>query len=660
MMRANDMPYRSTIPGLALCWLLAIPLLWLSMVRAPALHVDVGSWGDHAALTGVHGPEESSTENYRWTTAHAELALPNLSPAYRLLVLRAHGWRPQGPAPRVDIGLPGRAWATIQTSDQVRVYRLLLPNDATPASTRVSFTSQTYAPPDDPRLIGFAIDWVELRRLGATALPGAWQLLGQGVLLALLLLMIGYLCAPGPFAPLPERRQLLDTTSAGQRRWRVAIGAAILACLALLLLNLSEPLWLGLALLQWLILASGLLASLLIGGRLLERALQPWMAPAQARAAIALILAACALRLAGAIHPFFDTHDLPVHDRWMHAVTAGQLYLYSTPAELQNRMTFNPPAGYLLLAPFWLLLGDLRLTIQAGTALIDGLACLVLLGIARELRLTGRAAVWGLALYVALPINMTILWWGFAANQIAQGLWMLLLWLILRLARAPTRRNALLAGIVTAVCALTHIGALVLTVAILGLLALAGRVVLPRTAWRSIWVTFACAALLLVPIYFSAAAAPVLMQPPNPNTRTLAESFARGMQMRDLRLLFVRQAFTLGFTEPLLALVPAGLLALWHAPQRHTLQRSLLASWLAVCALFLVISVSLGFLTRYVYFAAPLFCLAGGCAVGWIWRRPGGRAVVVALVVLVAWVGAALWFSGVLLRDKPSLLPLTQ
>jgi hypothetical protein len=37
-----------------------------------------------------------------------------------------------------------------------------------------------------------------------------------------------------------------------------------------------------------------------------------------------------------------------------------------------------------------------------------------------------------------------------------------------------------------------------------------------------------------------------------------------------------------------------------------------------------------------------------------------GHGAVLALVVLVAFSGAALWFAGVLLRDKPSLVPLTQ
>jgi toxin CptA len=634
------MPYQSnrtnrSIILFALIWLLAIPLLWLSMVRASALHIDVGSWGDQATLTGINGPEESSTETYRWTTARAVLTLPNLSASYRLLVIRAHGWRPTGPYPRIQLDLAGRPWGQIQTTLPLRVYRVLLPEDAMTPAVRVGLASESYSPPGDPRTIGVAIDWFELRPVGSPAFPAFWQLLGQLLLLALVFGMIGYFTR-SPIIP------------------------AAIATLSLLALNFSEPLWLGLAIVPWLILAVGLLLLLVIGGPHLERILQPWMLPSQARIAVALVVAALALRIAGAIHPFFDAHDLPVHDRWMHAVAAGQLYLYSTPAELQNRLTFNPPASYLLLAPIWLLLGDLRLSIQAGTALIDGLGCLFLLGVARELRLNGRSALLGLALYAALPINLTMLWWGFVANDIAQSAWILLLWLLLCQAHTPTRRTALVVGIIAAIGVTTHIGALVLVVAILALLLPISSVVLPRPAWMALWVAFGVAAAATVLFYFSAAIEPILAQPPNPNARTLAESFARGMQMRDLRLVFVGRAFTLGYTELLLALVPSGLLILWQAQQRHALQRSLLAIWVLISLLFGAIAISLGYLTRYIYFAAPLFCLAGGVALEWIWKRPGGRIVVIALVLAVAWVGAELWFSGVLLREKPSLVPLTQ
>src|SRR5207244_2140022 len=83
-------------------------------------------------------------------------------------------------------------------------------------------------------------------------------------------------------------------------------------------------------------------------------------------------------------------------------------------------------------------LPDSRLVVQCGVALLDALGCLLLLGLARELRLPALAGLLAMALYLALPINTTMLWWGFATNALAQSLWLLLLWALLRLIRRPT------------------------------------------------------------------------------------------------------------------------------------------------------------------------------------------------------------------------------
>jgi toxin CptA len=66
----------------------------------------------------------------------------------------------------------------------------------------------------------------------------------------------------------------------------------------------------------------------------------------------------------------------------------------------------------------------------------------------------------------------------------------------------------------------------------------------------------------------------------------------------------------------------------------------------------------LGLVVRFLYFAAPLICLALGALLAPLWQRRG-RIVVLAVVLLVGWSGVALWAAGVLMRAKPSGLPLT-
>ncbi|MCS6939502.1 MAG: hypothetical protein NZM94_09535, partial [Roseiflexus sp.] len=83
---------RSTF-WLAFIWLLTLPALWYSLNAASELRVDVGQWGDHAIMRGVHGREANPFEDYRWTEAHTTIAFPNLNNRYRILQIRAHGWR---------------------------------------------------------------------------------------------------------------------------------------------------------------------------------------------------------------------------------------------------------------------------------------------------------------------------------------------------------------------------------------------------------------------------------------------------------------------------------------------------------------------------------------------------------------------------------------
>jgi toxin CptA len=622
--------------ALALVFVLALPLLWFSLVASPALTIDVGAWGDHTVLTGVNAIESSSTETYRWTTARATVSLPNLSSRYQMLRMRAHGWRPAGAAaPTVQLDVAGHPWGQLSAPPEMRLYSILLPRDYVSPSIAVGLTSQVYRAPDR-RQLGIALDWIEARAFGAASGPAPWQIGGQALLLALLLALLWALALPAGWA----------------------LGLAGLLCGALVWANVRQPLWVGQALGPWLLLAVLLLAAAWSLAPWLARALSPWMSPRQARVAWALFLAALALRLAGAIHPLFDAHDLTVHTSWLDTVNSGQLYLYSTPGEFHGQRTFNPPAGYLLLLPLELLLPDSRLAVQAGVALLDALGCLLLLPLARALRLPGRAALFALALYLALPINMTMLWWGFATNAIAQTLWLLLLWALLLVVRRPSRGAAAIFAVASAVALLTHVGALALAAAMLGLTVALGWRRLPAQSRAALFAGLLAVALLATAIYFSAALGPVVGQR-NPDSLDLGRAFAKSWAARELKIGFISRGLLLGFLPPTLALAPVGLALLLGARGRHPLMRVLVAAWLAVCLVFLAADLGLGLLVRYVYFAAPLICLGAGALLAALHRRAAGRVAAAALVVFVAWSGATLWAAAVLDRVKPSVLPLT-
>ena len=378
------------------------------------------------------------------------------------------------------------------------------------------------------------------------------------------------------------------------------------------------------------------------------------MTPRQTRIVWGLLVAAMLLRLFGSVHPLFDSHDLPFHTGWMGMVGRGELVFYSTPGEFKNQETFNPPAGYLLLLPLNLLMSP-RLAVQVGVGLIDGLGCLLLLPLARELGLGGRAALLGLALYAALPINTTMLWWGFATNALAQTVGLALLWLLLRLLRRPDRPTLALCIAVATAALLTHVGALVLEVALLGLFLLLAWRDLPRGR-RALLLVVAGAALLFgAALYFSLAGERVLAG--QGGGRTLAETLRHSWEQRWARLSLMSRGLTLGFLPPLLVLAPLGLARL--LPAARPIPRSLVLAWLLTALGFMAVYLTLGMMVRYYYFLAPLVCLAAGNLLAALRRRSSERVLILALILLIAWGGTSLWVSAVLLRDKPSLTPLT-
>jgi toxin CptA len=650
-LRVSTSPCFKVTLALALILVLALPLLWFSLVTAPAIRVEVGMPGDDTYLSGFNEPEKNATATFRWTGVAAGMRLPNLSSRYQELRIHAHGWRPAGmESPIVQLDLAGRPWTSMQTQRDLRIYHVLLPRDATSPTIDIGFTTPVYSTPNDDRELGFGLDWLELHELDRTAGPTFRQFGGQALLLILALLLLALLALP----------------------WGWAIAAALLLAITLIGANLRQPLWVSAALGGWLIAVGLLVAATLLLAPWLKHRLMPWMSPQQTSVAWALLAGALALRLLGATHPLFTIHDIGFHHIWLDAATQGNLYIFSAPSEFQNRPTFNPPIGYVLMMPLQLLLPNERLAIQAGLALGDALGCLFLLLLARELGLSARAGLLALAIYLALPINMTILWWGFATNALAQTAGLALLWALLRLAQ-QRRQDAtywfstVIFVAIGVISLLMHVGALVLIVALLGTCLLLGWPRLAPHARTAIVGALLLAGAITMLFYLSAVIDPLLGQPagaaipssvsvPPPS---LGDAFARSWAARATKLGLVGQGLVLGFLALPLALAPLGLAQLLRQRPPSPLGRPLIVAWLLVCLLFMGVYFGLGLLVRYIYFATPLICLALGVLMNRLWRR-GGRPVILALVLFVVASGAALWVAGVLLGVKPSLLPLTQ
>lgn len=619
--------------------------LWWSITAVAALPIDVGAWGDHAYLQGINGVEQSSTESYRWTTDRTLLSLPNLGSPYRALTFRAHGWRPEGsPAPQLTLEQQGQRLGTIQLDASNRVYRVLLATDPTRWSTNITFETPAFSPAGDPRVIGVALDWLDLRAVGASTGPAPLQFIGQALLLGLGFLLVRSLGLPVGWAA----------------------AASGLLVLALLSANLVQPLWVSAALPAWLLVVVLLLVISAVAGPQIARLGSPWLDSAQARTAWALLIGALLIRLLGAVHPLFDTHDLPYHTGWLRQVVDGNLFLYGTPSEFNGRQTFYPPAGYLLLMPLLLVLDSSRLVVQVGGSVFDWVGCVLVLLLARELRLGARAGLLALAVYVLLPINMTMLWWGFATNALAQPAWLLLLWLLLRLIERPNWRVASAFAAVAVVAMMMHVGALVLIVATLGLLLAQIWWRLSGMIQRLLLGSFGAAAVIIAALYLSAVLPPVLAQRV-PSSMTTASTASGGLDLlsagfmsnTDVRVQLLSKGMSVAFVPLSLLLMPPGIVLLLAARDRHPILRPLVWTWLAVVLASIVAYLVLGLVTRDLYFAAPLVCLALGVVLSWLWQRRG-RLLVLAFVALIALNGTSLWFGGVLMRVKPSATALTR
>jgi hypothetical protein len=172
---------------------LAAALLALAIGRPARDAVDVGAPGDAYALASFYRPDTSdpTTAGFRWSGPGSRLLLPAASDGPLALELRLHGPAFAPPeALRLTIERDGRAVAELTTTPAWRVYRLLLPPDATPepAPLRMEPLDLLAPPaygPGDPRPLGVALDSfaiegapgpASLRSLLARALPLAWAL----------------------------------------------------------------------------------------------------------------------------------------------------------------------------------------------------------------------------------------------------------------------------------------------------------------------------------------------------------------------------------------------------------------------------------------------------------------------------------------------------
>lgn len=582
-----------------------------------AFHLEVGGPHDAPYLGAFHEPEQAalpaSGVNYRWTQARAGMRFPGLGRQPLEVRLRLYASPPTGPEPPpAGLWLGETSLFSTTVGPRWQVYRLLLPPEALPTGDLfLELHAPTFRPPGEGRELGLAVDWVEVRSLGAGQTEPAWSQMGTllgSILLAYLLL----------------------------RRW--GLGRRWSALLLLLTGGLLGYLlgWhrLGLTLFTFplvLLLATGLLLTSLFLPRL-ERSRLPVQ---KARLLWAVLLLGFLLRLGGVLYPQFRSSDLLFHVHRAEWTWAGNL-LFTADLPDVNLPAPYPPGLYIALAPLALLPADPSLLMEVAGAALDALCGLLLYFLA--LRLSGRddVALFSLLLAEAAPVTFLLFSWGNYTNMFSRVALLGALMLLAvgcRPRRKVYRLSLLLAGTFL-LTLLGHFADSLILLAFVGIATALG--VFMREGRRLAPWTLGALALaggVAFLLYYSAS--------------PIWEALVGGLQrvgQGEGRLGTVLNPLPqfLSFVQPLPALLSLPGLLLLRRARGWT--AAVLGGALLTAFLFGLGQALYGFSTRYSLFILPVLALGAGAMLAGL-RRKGwaGRPTVWLLLALVLWNGLWRW-----------------
>ncbi len=353
----------------------------------------------------------------------------------------------------------------------------------------------------------------------------------------------------------------------------------------------------------------------------------------------ALMLGACALRLAGVLFPTFAGQDLGLNIGRLFKTLTGQMVVIAGSSEFANGLTIYPPGPYLAALPGAVITGDYGSLLQGVLATLDGATAFLIALVARRLGGGRDAARFALLLYAGSIPAFAGLQFGFAAQIFGQWFTAPLLLLLLASTSPPRPRTWLLATLLLLLGMFSHIGVAILGITWMGLTLL---LTLPRDRRSALWGIglMTAGGLLALGLLYVDIAAITLSHAGG----AVAERSGGGL--RGATPLLLRGAL-LAYSEVGLALLPLGLLTIgWRRKGwgRQVAPLTLLLTTL----LFFMVDLGLAMQVRYFYFALPLALAAIAILLGRVaargrWARRVGWVLVLALLLqgAIAWSGAA-------------------
>ncbi len=647
-------------PFLGLLLLGTVLLTFLAGQAFPPFRLDVGEQPDEVYLSGFYEPEKAAGESFRWSTGEGRLDIPASGMVPLRLDLRLSAPRPaEVPPPRLSLAGNGHLLLETTVAPAPRIYSLLLPAEASSlGNLELRWRSETFSPGEsDPRVLGFALDHLEIWRVGRPLVllpPEVYLCSLATVFLAVLLarrlgwprpgaLGVGFVCALALAAALAWARPLLAPG--------LPFLPLALACSWLFHALLRRPFE---------------RCFVRLGGGL------PLFAE---RALWSTALFFLAVRLAGCLHPAMETWDLCFHFHRLQDVARGEPFFTITSGEWRGLQTLYLPSFYVVLAPLWAVFGGRLVPLQVAAVLLDTSSALLVAYL--SCRLLGRKATWPAAfLYLTMPQSSIIFSWGIVANIFGQWLFLLLLAFFFSPAGRLSRRPAwlLAAGLLTLVW-LSHPGTVLLTAVLLGGLLFLARFFpegqgLPRPAVGR-WVGVALGALALVTALYYSHFAPTmwaalqemgqgsnLEQPRHGGILIRGPVTDPDLGLRAVEVQGWGQAILAGAEEvaaearayydvwPLLLALAALPGLAW---QRRVPAVRLLGLAFTTALFFAMIGLVWNLYVRYMYFLLPFVALGGAWwPAHWSRRGLAGRLTALLTGLYLLFLGLSFWAGHVL------------
>lgn len=449
---------------------------------------------------GWHGSEQNSDFTFRWTTGYSTVHFPGIGrQPLKLLITMATGGSDPTPQKDVQVTARGAPVATFSVSSRLETFEAAVSPELISRSTGdldLLITSSSFQPKGDSRQLGVVVTSVAVESAGPAGLtlPPLLHLIyvaGIGVCIYLALALLSF-----------------------RLRTRLGLALAMLVA-ASLVYGLARPTVTFYAGDLFMVAVLSLLALALaqaVVPTLYRRAGLPDFSRSstEARALFALFVVGLFLAWAGLLYPQSDPHDFAFHLHRFQEVQRGTL-LFQNYVVSGVGQGFYPPAMYVLLLPFSLLLRDPTNLVKLAPALSDFSTIFLIFYLAKRYFAPYRSApLIASALYVAMPVNLLLVWWAHETNLF--GL-VALLGTVVYMLESYERitRPAVWLGLVAMlfIVLLSHPGVLVWSLVLVGVLIIAFlglRRFKGRGSYRSVGAiaaAFAVAGLLAFALYYS-------------------------------------------------------------------------------------------------------------------------------------------------------------